>query len=251
MNGVKGLFYKELRLKRKNIVISMIEWLLFFILFVSICLSMDYGNLKNSENFSDEIVLAFPYVLAAVAMLSLINNCDTVYSDSKYHWDRFEYTLPVPTENIALVKIIFLVGMTVLSLALSIFSAGIIFSLSHRNFDFDTVKNIVIMAMFIFTVSVISTALMLKYKDPQAVSVRIFAGIIAVVIIITVLNWEKFYELLLVSEEGELIAFTESLFDIGLKKIFDILFMLSLPIYAAIIIGGYFLFKKQLMRREK
>lgn len=250
MNGVKGLVYKELRLKRKTVLMAMTTWLLFFILAVSVCLSLDFGNLAGNEEFPKGSVLVFPYALAAIAMLSLVNSGDTIYSDAKCHWDRFEYTLPISAKKIAAVKILVLTASAVLSLCLSLLSSWVIFTLSHQAFDFAAFKNITSLTLLFMIIAVISTVLMFRYKDPQAVSTRLFGGLI--VICIPAAGWlvKKVTSL---PDDISDVEFQEMIFDTFSGKfaeIRDMLFPFSALIFAAIILAGYFLFTKQLERRE-
>lgn len=251
LNGVKGLVYKELRLKRKTVLMAMTTWLLFFILTVSICLSMDFGNLANSEVSSALNVTVFNYALAAIAMLSLVNSGDTIYRDAKCRWDRFEYTLPLSAKKIAAVKVSVLGAAAVLSLCLSLLSSWVIFTLSHRAFDFAVFKNITALMLLCMIIVVISTTLMLKYKNPQTVSARLFGY--AMVIYIPFAAW-LVKKMLALPDDISDDEFMEQVFGTlsgKFAEIRDMLFPFSALIFAAIILAGYFLFFSQLKRREK
>lgn len=250
MNGVKGLVYKELRLRRKTALMAMTTWLLFFILTVSICLSMDFGNLANSEVSAVLNVTVFNYALAAIAMLSLINGGDAIYSDAKCHWDRFEYTLPISAKKIAAVKVSVLGAAAVLSLCLSLLSSWVILTLSHRTFDFAVFKNITALMLLFMIITVVSTVLMIRYKNPQAVSVRLFGSLMVLYIPFAAWLVKKMLALPDDISDDEFMEQVFGTFSEKFAEIRDMLFPFSALIFAAIILAGYFLFTKQLERRE-
>lgn len=253
MNGIKGLIYKEFLLKRKTLLITMSIWLLLFILAVSVCLSMEFGNLANNQNLTAKSTVIFSYLLAAVAMISFTSRDDTVYSDAKCHWNQFEYTLPVSAEKIAAVKVSLLGASALFALAISLFTSWVISTLSHTPMLFAVIKNITMIMLICMFISVISTVLMFRYKNPQTVLAILFGVAAAVFAVIAVwylrkmnLIGKQFVEM----GGEELMAYTFRILADRYAGIRDAVFPFSALIFAAIILLGYFLFTGQLKRRE-
>ena len=252
-NGMKGLVYKELLLKRKTLFWALLIWLLLFILTVSICLSMDFGNLTKNENLTAESMVIFSYLLAAIAMISLISSDSTVYIDAKCHWNRFEYTLPVSAKKIAAVKIFLMGASALLALVISLFTSWVISTLSHTALDFTVIKNITVIMLICMIISVFSTLLMFRYKNPQTVIAILFGFFTVIFAVIAVWYFRKMN--LAGNQFGEmsgeeLMTHTFNIFADKYAEIRDMIFPFSALIFAVIIALGYILFTRQLERRE-
>lgn len=252
-NGIKGLIYKELLLKRNTLFWALLIWLLLFILAVSFCLSMDFGNLTKNENLTAESMVIFSYLLAGIAMVSLISSDSAVYIDAKCHWNRFEYTLPVSAKKIAAVKIFLMGASALLALVISLFTSWVISTLSHTAPDFTVIKNITAIMLVCMLISVISTLLMFRYKNPQTV-IAILFGFFTVVFALAAVWYFRKMNLVrnqFVEMTGEeLVNYTFNIFADRCAKIRDMIFPFSALIFAAIIALGYILFTRQLERRE-
>lgn len=252
-NGIKGLVYKELLLKRKLLFWALLIWLLLFILAVSFCLSMDFGNLTKNENLTAESMVIFSYLLAAIAMISLISSDSSVYIDAKCHWNRFEYTLPVSAKKIGAVKICLMGASALFALVISLFTSWVISTLSHTALDITIIKNITAIMLICMLISVFSTLLMFRYKNPQTV-IAILFGFFTLAFALTAVWF--FQKINLVRNQfaemsgEELVNYTFHILADRYAEIRDLIFPFSVLIFAVIIVPGYFLFTRQLERRE-
>lgn len=253
MNGVKALIYKDLRLKRKTVILSMSSWLLFFIVGVSICLSRDFGNLRYNDSFSDDNIVMFSFSLSIIAMISLVSADDTIYRDTKCHWDRLEYTLPLTPQKTAAVKVLMMGTSAVVSLIISASAQAVLYTLYHREIVLDDFKNTVMIMFAAMMISVISNTLVLRLKDPQAVTVLTLTAFVAVSVPLSVILFKKMEHIMETSGDlSEDEVFDLTMADIAGKytQIRDILFPFSLLVFAGIAAIAYFLYLRQLKRRE-
>ena len=255
MNGVKGLILKEIYLRRKTLLSGLAIFVLMFILAASFCLSFDYGNMKNNENLDrDTSTVILAYAVAGMGIVLFGQNAETIVKDKKCKWNIFEYTLPLPPQKLAAVRIGILLASTILGLAVSTILSWVIFALSHHEFTLSVFANISVIALIIFIMMMFANFTNLKYGDPQKAALYLMGWFLAVYALIAVFVYRKFAELQvefseLTDEELNEILFDEYL--TPLAEFRDKLFPFFILIFAAIAVIGYFLFLTQYKRREK
>lgn len=255
MNGVKGLILKEIYLRRKTMLTGLATIIPMFILAVSFCLSFDYGNMKNNEDLDrGTTTLIIAYAMAAVSIIMLGQNAETIVKDKKCKWNIFEYTLPLSEQKLAAVRIGILLASTVLGLVVSTLFSWVIFALSHWDFTLTVFANISVIAMVVFTLMTLTNFMNLKYDDPQKAASHLVGWLLAVYAVGGIFVYVKFAELQ--AQFSELTE--EQLGDILIEDVLtplaelrDRLFPFFILIFAAIAVIGYFLFLTQYKRREK
>ncbi len=254
MNGVKGLLIKEFYLRRKILLTASVTFLLVMILAVSVCLSLDYGNLAGNESFTHKDAVMLAYSVAGIAMLVLSMNSETIAKDAKCHWNIFEYTLPLSPQKLAAVRIGIICVGSLAGFGIAALCSWIIYSLAHQQYTLAVFKNISVIAIIVFIIMVIANIFYLKYKDPQKASNRLIIGLfllygvvagIAMAYVSEIGN--QFPEM---SEEELNEVFKEKLLAPAIE-LRDALFPYMILIFAAVAAIGYFLFLRYIKRREK
>lgn len=253
MNAVKALVYKTLRLRRKTVLSGLAVWLFFYIIAASACLSLDFGTLSGGDTVTADDLSLFAYAASAMLGAGVMNAGDTAQSDAKCHWYRFEYTLPVSAKKAAAVRAFMPAALGAVSWVISLISTAVLYFLLHKPFGLNVIKTITLITLLFIILSEVSDVLTLKYKDPQAVSARLFGITAAVCVIANVIlmsgNDGIFGKITSMTEE-ELNEFISSVMLQRLAQLRDTAFIFTPLILAAVIAGGYFLFAKQLERRE-
>ncbi len=254
MNGVKGLLIKEFYLRRKTLLFASLTFLLFMILAISVCLSLDYGNLAGSESFTHKDVTILAYADAGIAMLVLSINGETIAKDAKCHWNIFEYTLPISPQKLAAVRIGLVSGASIAGLGVAALCSRIIYALAHQQYTLAVFKNISVIAIIIFIIMVTVNVLYLKYKNPQKAANRFIIGffllygmVMGIAMMYVSKIGKQFSEL---SEEELNEVFKEKLLAPA-AELRDALFPYMILIFAAVAAIGYFFFVRYIKRREK
>lgn len=250
MNNIKALIYKDLRLKRKYLFISLLIWFLFFILAVSYCLSKKFGNLANKEDIPlNMIIITSSITLTLILMLSIPILSDAIYKDFKCGWNKFEYSTPISPQKAAAAKTV-LLGILSLSVTfVSIFAAWIIYYAGDEKFTLSIVKNMVIIMFICIIFSILSSVFMFRYKDPQKVSERLLMVVILLMTVVGIIIAPKIALL----EDVGFIEFTQIISELFGKKyiaVRNIIFNTSPIIFIAILSLNYYLMQNTIKRRE-
>ncbi len=254
MNGVKGLLIKEFYLRRKILLTASVTFLLVMILAVSVCLSLDYGNLAGNESFTRKDAAMLAYVVAGTAMIVSGMNGETIVKDIKCHWNVFEYTLPLAPQKLAGIRIGIICCGSLAGLGIAALCSRIIYALAHRQYTLAVFKNISVIALIIFIMMVTVNILFLKYKDPQRAANRfvlifilLYSAAGGAVFLYSSKIEKQFREL---SEDELNEVFKEKLLAPA-AELRDALFPYMILIFAAVAAIGYFFFVKYIKRREK
>lgn len=253
MTRIKGLLYKQWILRKKNILTTALTWLFFFILAVSVCISLHHGNLAGNQSFTPQDAVGLAYAVAALIMLSLFDGGRTIFSDAKCHWDKFECALPVSVWQKAAARTAMLAGSSIFVLSLSLLCAWIICTAARQPFDLRICKNLVLLMLTFLLLAVCATGIILKYKSPQAAGARLF-GISAAIYLLTAVG--SFTWLARLRERFAAMT-EEELSDYILREITgryacvrDMLFPFCPLIFAVILGLGYILFAALLNKKE-
>lgn len=254
MNGVKGLVFKEIYLRRKTFLTGITVFILLFILSVSFCLSLDYGNLKDNENIDTSAAVILSYGVAGMGIMLFSQNTETIVKDKKCKWNIFERTLPLSAKKLAAVRIGVLTVSNLIGFVLAVLLSRVMFTLSHNDFNAAVIANISVIAMIVFLLMVLANFMNLKYSDPQKAATNLIMGLFIIGVLAEVFVYRKFSELQarfseLTEEELEKIIADEYL--THLAEFRDRLFPFFILIFAAFAVIGYFMFLTLYKRREK
>ncbi len=252
MNKLKGLVLKDLYLRRKNLILGGLLFLIVFILCSSVCLSCDYGNLARVENYDRGNLTMMVYTVTAFALMCFVSNGSST-GDNKCRWQLFEYTLPLSPEKIAALRMGLILSANIFSYILSLAASAIVCACGRLKFTRDMFENITLAALVMFIFTVILSALMIKYKDPQKASGHLMTVFVIIYIPIMAIVMNRVNEIGKshpdLSDEQQEELMKEMFLD-PLMNIRSALFPFTVLIYAAVIFGGYMLFAKLIKRRE-
>ncbi len=246
MRVIKGIMYKDFYLKRGNLFLGLLIWLLLFIISASIYLSFDFGNLKNNTDINKDSFSVLVYASSIVLLFTVLSDSGVVYSDRNTNWNRFMYSCPVSAESFCLTKIVSMLISAAVGFPLSIISTALLFNFAHREFDIRALKNLTLLLIVIFFCSCAVTAVMMKFKTPSKANFFLTAaGIITYLIIILPI-------LKTLWNSGEDMTFSDvfSFYAEIINGMGDIIFPFSVLIIAAILFISFHIFVKIEKRRE-
>lgn len=253
MNGIKGLVLKEVCLRRKTFLSGITVFILLFILSVSFCLSLDYGNLKDNKNIDPATAVILSYAVAGMGIMLFTIDNESVTRDVKCKWDIFELTLPLSAKKLAAVKVGLLLAENLLGTAICTALGAIIFVLAHQRLTFPFFANIAAIALLIFCIGIISRFVFLKFKNSQKAAL-VLAGVIFAAYTLLV-GWVRQrvsdFEKVIDNADGMLEPITMEKFLAPAVEWRDRLFPFAPLIFAAITAIGYFMFLPLYKRREK
>lgn len=243
---IKGIMYKDFYLKRGNLLLGFLIWLLLFIISASIYLSFDFGNLKNNTDINKDSFSFLVYVSSIVLLFTVLSDAGVVYSDRKTNWDRFMYSCPVSGESFCLTKIVSIFISAAAGFLLSVISTALLFNFAHREFDMRAFKNLTFLLIVILFWSCAATAVMMKFKTPSKANFFLsIAGILAYLIIVL-----PSLDTLWNSGEDMTFSDTFSLYAEIINGMGDIIFPFSVLIIAVILFISFHIFVKIEKRRE-
>ncbi|MDE6591562.1 MAG: hypothetical protein K2K57_00670 [Oscillospiraceae bacterium] len=252
MNKLKGLVLKDLYLRRKNLILGGLLFLMVFILCSSVCLSCDYGNLARAENYDRGNLTMMVYTVTTFALMCFVSNGSST-GDNKCRWQLFEYTLPLSPEKIAILRLGLILSANIFSYILSLTASAIVCACGRLDFTRDMFENITAAALCMFIFTVILSALMIKYKDPQKASAHLMTVFVIIYIPVMAIVMNRVNEIgkahpdLFDEQQEELL---KEMFLDPLMNVRSALFPFTVLIYAAVIVCGYLLFVKLIKRRE-
>ena len=252
MNKLKGLILKDLYLRRKNLILGGLLFLIVFILSASVCLSCDYGNLARAENYDRGNLTVLVYTVTAFALICFVSSGGST-GDNKCRWQLFEYTLPLSPEKMAVLRMGLILSANIFSYILSLLASAIVCACGRLDFTRDMVENITFAALVVFIFTVILSACILKYKDPQKAMYRLMTVFIVIYIPVMAIVMNRVNEIgkahpdLSDEQQEELM---KEMFLHPLMNARSALFPFTVLIYAAVIICGYLLFARLIKRRE-
>lgn len=252
MNKLKGLILKDLYLRRKNLILGGLLFVMVFILSASVCLSCDYGNLARAENYDRGNLTVLVYSVTAFALMCFVSNGSST-GDNKCRWQLFEYTLPLSPEKIAALRVGLILSANIFSYLLALAASAIVCACGRFAFTRDMFENITAAALIMFIFTVILSALMIKYKDPQKAATQLMTVFIVIFIPVMAIVMDrvnetgKAYPDLSDEQQEELM---KEMFLDPLISVRSALFPFTVLIYAAVIFGGYMLFARLIKRRE-
>lgn len=253
MNGVKGLIFKEFYLRRKTLLTGLVTLALFFILAVSFCLSLDYGNMKNNEGIPPYSALILAYAVAAGTIFTLCHNGSTIASDVKCKWYLFEYAAPLSPQKLAAVRVGMIFCSNLISLGISLLCTMVILKLAHLPFGAAEAANITLIALISLVLMIFVNAFNIRYKNPQkaaAAFMKWFLAIYAAAIAVVYIKISAGVKITEITEDELDVLLKEKLLE-PLVRLRDTLFPFSPLIFAAAAVIGYFIILAQMKRREK
>lgn len=246
---MKGLLFREFYLGRKYYLLSFAMYLLIAVMSILVNLSMICGNLSRlsedsifqiNENAST-ILKILPCI---VIFLSFCTDGGVLFSDYKTSWIKYCCTTPILEKQLVKVKftakIISLAAALILSIAYLLILEGI----TGNDFPFSTFKNIVILFSFSVIVSSIFLMLSIRYKDKNAVAIRLI-GIFAVLYIPTMAYMVKMMN----QAQGDDDIFQNIIIE-GFEKIRNILFPIS-PLLMIAAVAACYIFSVRFMKRRE
>lgn len=251
MNGVKGLVLKEVYLRRKTFLSGITVFILLFILSVSFCLSLDYGNLKDHDP-STAVILS--YAVAGMGIMLFSQNSETITKDAKCKWNVFERTLPLSAQKLAAVRIGTVLAQNLLGTVICAGLGAVIFVLAHQRLTVSFFANIAAVALIIFFAAILSNFMFLKYKDPQKAATRFMVLIFGIYVTAALFirsEYAKIRDQFAEITEEELDKLLMEKYIVPIAEWRDRLFPFAALFFAALTVAGYFLFLAQYKRREK
>lgn len=253
MNGVKGLVLKEVYLRRKTFLSGITGFIMLFILSVSFCLSLDYGNLKDNENIDASAAVILSYAIAGMGIMLFTMDNESVTGDVKCRWDIFERTLPLSAKKLAAVKVGLILAENLLGTAICAGLGAIIFLLAHQRLTFSFFANIAAISLLVFCVGIISRFVFIKCKNSQKAALVLTGIMIAAygLLILWVRQRASEFDIIADSADGTLEYITMEDFLAPVVEWRDRLFPFAPLIFAAITAIGYFMFLTLYKRREK
>ena len=157
---MKGLVYKEFYLGKKNLLTFVIVTIMFAVLGVLVCLSMNFGNLHklaDGEGMRSYYAKIFFYVPYLILLLSTETCINSVFRDYSISWMDYSYTLPLSGKKTIGAKYIFLGGISLAALVFGIIYSALISDLSGVDYSFKVLK----IQFIIFVVAFLANAMML------------------------------------------------------------------------------------------
>ncbi|MCM1381590.1 MAG: hypothetical protein NC192_06595, partial [Muribaculaceae bacterium] len=245
--------FKEFYLRRKTLLSGLITLALFFILAVSFCLSLDYGNMKSNEGIPPYSALILAYAVAAGTIFTLCHNGETIASDVKCKWYLFEYAAPLSPQKLSAVRVGMIFCSNLISLGISLLCTLVILKLAHLPFGAAEAANICLIALINLLLMIFVNAFNIRYKDPQkaaAALMKWFLIIYAAAIAVVCVKIFSGVEITALSDEEMNVLLKEKLLE-PLVRLRDTLFPFFALIFAAIAVLGYFIILSQTKRREK
>ena len=160
----KGLIFRELYLGRKNIILTMLIWLIFVVVGILFRLSMLYGNmahrpeadLADAEPVLYNIFMYFPILVLMFVNWSLGRN---IFSDYNSKWSLFAYTTPVSEYKYVGAKFLIMVLMSFMTFALSLANAAVLCKLNGKHFDGKIIFNVLFIVLIMLIFFLVSCAL--------------------------------------------------------------------------------------------
>lgn len=191
---MKGLIYRELYLARKSYIGGFIAVAMFVSLGVLIRVSLLHGNLADLDSETYQMVdlvsyLAFSYLPLVLLFIPFAGDGGVSISDYKSKWMLYEYTLPYNETQLAGVKYIIKLALMLFSFLLAFGNLLLFGGLSGRgirgnaaqdiegigvyNMEWNSIKILLIVMMFVTLISAFATPMLLRYKSTNAVIIRI------------------------------------------------------------------------------
>lgn len=257
MIKIKGLFFRELYLSRKNYLLITAIWFMIVALGILIRLSMLYGNMRNipvEDLANSEMVLfyIFSYAPAIIIFSAVSFNFDGIISDYSSKWTTFSYSTPVSEYRYVGVKYSIRCIFTVSAFAFSICCAEVMCILYGKKLTGTMVDVLLIILLFSAIFGVVGEQLAYRFKDKNKVQTRLMlcGFVLAVPIIIVLINaLKKYTDVDLTNDGVGLIELIEALkkieFSVGFISIICPILIIG------VLVAGYFLSVKAMARREK
>lgn len=159
---MKGLIYKEFYLGKKNFLTFGIVTIMFAVLGVLVCLSMDFGNLHNladgdgMRSYYAQIFFYAPYIILLLSTEACINS---VFRDYSISWMDYSYTLPLSGKKTIGAKYISCGVISLIALLFGILYSTLIAALSGVAYSFKVLK----IQLIMFVVACVVNAMMLAF----------------------------------------------------------------------------------------
>lgn len=173
---MRGLLYKELCLGKKNYLTLLGITCMFSLIGFLVCLSVRCGNLKDylvATSQKESNVAIFVYLILFFVMYWSSQGMNSVYSDSSSGWEKFTYTMPVPSKIIVAAKYIQVAGAFVIAMILAIANWYIFAEISDVEMKSSVFKNMAIIMCLGAIGYSIFLPLSFWYKNARAVANRI------------------------------------------------------------------------------
>jgi hypothetical protein len=181
---MKGLLYKEWCLGKRGFLLFLILALLFSVLGVLVCLSLQFGNLKDmgedialETNVLAQVFFYVPYLI----LLGACSRClQTIYLDYDSGWMKYSYTFPLEVQKEVGVR--YLVGgfCFLFALLYSLVNCAVISALSKISFTVETLKNQLLLLTLVCLLFAFFLPLAMHFKSAKPVS-TIAIAVLAVV----------------------------------------------------------------------
>ncbi len=245
---MKGLLFREFYLARKYYLLSAAMFFLVALMSILVNLSMICGNLSRlSEDslfqINDNAVTILTILPCLVVFISFCTDGGVTFSDYETNWIKYSFTTPLLEKQTVKVKftanIISMAAAFVLSLCYLIILGGV----TGSGISFNDFKNLLILLTFAIIISCLFLAFSIRYKNKNAVALRLI-GIAAAVYIPCM---AYVYYLMSNAENDDIF---ESVIISGIEKIKSIVFPIA-PLLMIAGVAACYLFSVHSLRRRE
>lgn len=179
---LRGLIFRELYLGRKNIILTVLIWLIFVAVGILMRLSILYGNMANmpDADLADAepaLYNIFTYLPILVLMFVNVSFEKNIFSDYNSKWSLFVYTTPLSEYKYVGVKFLLMTVMSSVTFALSLTNAAVLCKLNGKTFDGKIIFNVLYIVLIMLILFLTFYALAYRFRSEKTV------GIIQAVII--------------------------------------------------------------------
>ncbi len=217
---MKGLIYKEFYLGKRNLIAFGIVTIMFAVLGIFVCFSMEFGNLhkladgEGMRNYYAQIFFYVPYLILLLSTESCINS---IFRDYSINWMDYSYTLPISGKKTIGAKYISCGIISFSALIIAVLYSAIIAALSGVAYSFKILKIqlVIFVVACVVNAMLIALAYLVRNKKCMTVIEVIFFAVIYFGFGVLAVWGEKKYGL---DENGNMIFFEmlkEKFSDIG------------------------------------